>query len=226
MYKVDGISGKTFNWYSDIDIQLNCRIEMMLNATRATYISGCSLRLGKGIEVRHRVYPDLFTKITPMRRFDDPALGSVFLLDDCGYAQFTDRDTLRIQWQQYEVVFTRRGKRLRHLNAFFDFLNVRVQGAPRTPYVHGLLGQTHNDSTANVISTGNQGEGVIEGTVEDYIVPDGMSGTGFKFNRFKRYAGKLSSLECRDSYGMAVHGPSAQSGTPDDETTDDVEDEQ
>ena len=63
-----------------------------------------------------------------------------------------------------------------HLSIFANFTNLPV--AP-----HGIVGQTADFDGKPRIGTGSNGEGVIEGIPEDYIVKDLFS-PDFTFSRF------------------------------------------
>jgi len=114
----------------------------------------------------------------------------------------TLKSTIRVDCSGYSVLMMVVGH---HLD-FQVAINLGKVGTS----VHGVLGQTiERIGQTPRVAFGPNGEGVIDGGVEDYIVKDGLFGNKFNFNKYNvsppsRASGELRSvLEGENAYFIA-----------------------
>lgn len=180
-----GIPGKAFAWYSDVDIQVNGLLTQNPDDNKV-YMTKLGVRFGPDHKVLLSVEPNYKLAVAP---FDEAGQ----TLGDCGRWWWTeDSSRLVLQYHGYTLVAERR----KPADSEIQHINLAMSPYVRTSsgFVHGLLGQTHRPSTP--VPGGLQGEGVLEGAIEDYLVRDGVIGTKWAFNRYNGTRGAYTRAEC------------------------------
>lgn len=139
-YKVDGLPGKIYNWYSDIDIQVNVQIQRPHNLSAGDYITEVGIRLGTRQQVYISTWPTYKLSMSIGRRKGKST--DRHWDAGCGIVSTIRRDTVLVKWQQYTLYVTRR-EHLYNGKPMFWFINLSMDiSAPRTNLVNGIIGRT------------------------------------------------------------------------------------
>jgi len=180
-----GEADKVFAWYSDVDTQVNFKLGLNPENNQI-YQTAMGVRFGKDVMIELTLQPyDL-----AMNPYDPN--GS---LGNCGRWFWTeDTHTLVVQWHGYSLVVDRR--KPNEDRSGFLHIDFAMNGYVRSSkaFVHGVLGQTHRNSQP--LPGTLQGEGVMEGPIEAYVVHDGLLGTKWTFNRFNGTEGAYTAKQC------------------------------
>ena len=171
-YDVQGENGKVYTLLSDDSIQVNGHFGAWNNETTVIKELGISTADYSG-QGNSQIYisSDGTLTVNGIQVEGRHAIAG-------GYVEQVD-DNVIVKAGEYDMkVETQNG----YLNISFQSDNVNADGV----MPHGLWGQAADNNPNAVTGTGQQGEGVIEGTYKDYEVSN-LFDLGGKYTRFNTY---------------------------------------
>lgn len=201
--------GRVYNWYSDADIQVNVMLAKP-NRKSGIYATKLGVRLGKHIKLSLQVWPEYLLRVTPLEEVVDEEGTMRYRLGNCGNVTFSGEHNMHIIWNKFLIKVTPRG----HLDGtklLFNYFNLEMTSKSHTEKVHGVLGRTLL-LPRNLVGHGMVGEGVLEGTEDDYVVQDGLLGTDsitVAFDWAEPDESLCGSELSEESEGAAAHTASA-----------------
>lgn len=194
-FDFQGVPGKIYNFLSDYNCSLNALFGDYTNIPGTTYLEEVAILVGTeevgftkirfsskgGIYVNDKLmrgkkqeFPSGLDKVGSVEINMNPNWQN--LLDDLPWTDGVFQNGIIVHTGTFKFRIARFLSSLSHMTIFSRFTSLPV--AP-----HGIIGQTADFDGKPRISTGPNGEGVIDGKPEDYEVKD-LFDTEFTFSRF------------------------------------------
>lgn len=179
-YNFDGQDGEIFAIISDAGFQLNSEFTRMnVRGVDGTWMTKIGVRAGKDTVIINPSFEGVLLNGEVTKAFENENVKVTSLSGSVKIEALAAGYSVTVKPVKF---FDTTGV----TKAFLD-VQVGITQRPMNP--HGLLGQTarflaDGSAPAPVVSTGLNGEGVIEGIWTDYIVHDGLVGTDFNFAAF------------------------------------------
>eukprot|EP00028_Trichosphaerium_sp_Am-I-7-wt_P008763 CAMPEP_0168521358 /NCGR_PEP_ID=MMETSP0405-20121227/8614_1 /TAXON_ID=498012 /ORGANISM="Trichosphaerium sp, Strain Am-I-7 wt" /LENGTH=769 /DNA_ID=CAMNT_0008542573 /DNA_START=42 /DNA_END=2351 /DNA_ORIENTATION=- len=184
-----GIARRHFNLISDEDFQLNSlflEAELRPKKVNKTYNGALAFQCGQDKLLiacnRAAGTREIFFNDKPIEDATDLKFCRGAKKMAIGDIHTKDNKKVSITLDRYK--FNVRFSSSKHSSCHINFRSKYTWGD--YPIPHGVLGNTANKKrTTPLTSNGRQGEGILQGSMMDYFVKDGLWGKDFKYNNFK-----------------------------------------